>query len=711
LTAKESPNGKSPWYAGRFVRRRSSFGEVDVLASETVKGWQPIHDRQKLFPKSGQVEISGVPAFALRPGDWLAFQVIKNARPRAVMLSISAHRRMPHYLDMATLGSIEAARSLFSSEGWASSRHAGYWAVRFVEDRILVLDLVQERGDKLRASTSSLQRVACYAFDAAHIIPEPGMADPSDCYDPGEFTPLAVYDWSPDADYIARVVRSLSGEKDRRLEELITWLELHRDQSTGQVSASGVDSNKAYEAIRSGELAMRLATDKAVMKMYLSAVRDDPTIARVVSEAAAQSVISDRRQVAIEMKAEFAAEYDRKRELQDQELKERARALDDELEQRKKDQDGELERRLQDRLAALEREAEERAAPGKKALAAETILLIEGRALILEERDRLRSEADRLAEGVAALGDKRRRAEEEISRLSSAILAMTPRVDAPAHSLVHLPELEDDRSALLTIEGLATEISRTALLTPQGKVLMERFATLMLAGELPILEGEQADDFALIAEALMAAGRLVPFDLDATILTPEDIWSRPGSGIMSQVAQAANHAQEGRGTFLIQLRGIERSAARAWYPALALLTRRGLFARRLLLFSTVIDSESDEAKALPSDACRMKIHNAIDQRARLLAPSLLGRGPASIAFHLDPGNRVEDLSPAIAIFAELGAEVSVAMSLRVARVALETLRLRPGDHAAALAAARELCGVGANGHLALSRAKGERKNA
>ena len=53
---------------------------------------------------------------------------------------------------------------------------------------------------------------------------------------------------------------------------------------------------------------------------------------------------------------------------------------------------------------------------------------------------------------------------------------------------------------------------------------------------------------------------------------------------------------DGDGTFLVQLRGIERSAARAWYPALAALARRGLLPRRLLLFATVIDPVSKEAQ-------------------------------------------------------------------------------------------------------------------
>ncbi len=194
LTLEESPKDKSIWYAGRFVRRRNSFGDVDVFASETAEGWQPIQNREKLFPKSGQVEISGAPAFTLRAKDWLAFQVVKNVRPRTVSLSISGYRLMPRYLDMTALNSVEEARSLFSSEGWDGRSHTGHWAVRFVEDRILVLDLIRGRDDKLRVSPSNLQRISSYAFDVTHIIPEPGLINPENLYDLGEAKPLAVHD-------------------------------------------------------------------------------------------------------------------------------------------------------------------------------------------------------------------------------------------------------------------------------------------------------------------------------------------------------------------------------------------------------------------------------------------------------------------------------------------------------------------------------------
>ncbi|WP_448208671.1 hypothetical protein [Azospirillum sp. sgz302134] len=618
---------------------------------------------------------------------------------------------MPRYVDMTTLGSVEAARVFLSSEGWVDSRQPGHWAVRFTVDRLLVLDLARGHGDILRATGSGLQRVLCYDFDAARIISEPAIPEPGFLYDPGETAPQGVYDWSADADYIARVVRSLAGASDPRLEELIAWLELHRDDVTGQVSATGADPVKAFEALRSGEFAARLSTDKAVMEAYFSAVRDDPAVARVVADAAAQAAARDRESVFAALRSELAADLQAEKERQDDELKQRERELQKALEQRVSARGAALERELKDRLAALAQETEAQTAARNEALTAEIAALTKDRDSILAERDGLQAEAARLADDISGLLERRRLAEDEVSRLSSTIMAMTQRVEVPTRALVHLPGTNDNRGAVLTVERLAAEILRTALLTPNGKVLMERFAALLLSGELPVLEGAQADDFALMAEALMAAGRLVVFNADETILTPEDLWSRPGSGIASPIAQASQRAQDGEETFLVQLRGIERSAARAWYPALAAHARRGLLPRRLLLFATVINSESEEAQALPHDAYRMNIEGAVVPNASLVAPSLLGFGPASVAFQLDPGKRLEDLSPALPVFPELGVDISLAMSLRVARVTMETLRLRPGDHTTALTAAKEFCNATGHGRSPENGVKGERKNA
>jgi hypothetical protein len=220
---------------------------------------------------------------------------------------------------------------------------------------------------------------------------------------------------------------------------------------------------------------------------------------------------------------------------------------------------------------------------------------------------------------------------------------------------------------------------------------MRRFIGFILAGEVPILEGTERDDFVLIAESLVAAGRLLQFDTDATVLTAEDIWSRPGSSLTSVVGRATQLAASDEGTFLVELRGIDRSAARSWYPSLGGYCRKSLLPRRLLIFATIVDATSEEAKALPDDVCRLRADNAIVPGAALVAPNILGGGSGSVAFEFDPGPPPGDLSAALPILTELNFQLDVAMSLRVARIALESAVLNPVDQREAMAAAQDYC--------------------
>jgi hypothetical protein len=685
--------GGAPWYAGRIVRQRGVHGTVDVLAQATASGWEAIKRPRKLFPKSGQVELLSSAASTLRLGDWLTFQITSprsEMLPEATPIKIGAHRVLPRYVDMASMGSIAAAYVLFTKVGWLGGRQGGHWAVRFAPDGILVLDLGLERGGRLRVSAPTLQHVQYFEFDAHRVTPEPGIEHPAELYDLGDIKPLGVLDWSPDADYIAHVVHSLAGADDPRLGDLIAWLELHRDENTGQVSTTHTDHQMAFQAVRSGELAVRLSADKALMAAYLAAVRDDPAVAQAVTLAASQLSADEREAVIAALRSELTSTFNSEKARQDTELKNRESHLEEALQSRIRQQTISLEKELETKSAAAAREIEARVVALNKAIEAEMAGTIGERNALLSERDKLQSEKSFLVNEVATLAKKRHTIEDEVNRLSVTLAALTQRTQTSGQTLVHLPTIQKANATAVVIEQLAAEISRTNLLTDHGKILMEDFVTFILSGELPILEGKHADDFALVAEALLAAGGLIPFSTDSTVLTPEDIWSRPGSSIESPVAQAANLAQKGERTFLVQLKEIERSAARLWYPALASLMRRGLFPRRLLVFATIADTETEEAQALPGNACRMVVEGAIAAGAALVAPSILGTGPSSTAFQLDPGQRPSDLSSALSMLPELGMDIDISTSLRVARVAVEASRLRP-DRASVLAAARRFC--------------------
>lgn len=678
-----------PWYIGRLTRRRGVRTPVDVVAIASQEGWDPIEDPRKLFPKLGQVELAGALPGEGSPGEWLVFQVTEEGRPGARQLRIGPHRFVPRFADLKDLRSVEAARFLFTRQGWDGADDPGRWIVRFAEDYALALHLDREQDGRLRCADRSLGKVACMPFEQANVVSQPAAETTQLLYDPANAEPLAVYDWSPDADYVAHVVRALAGANDPRLPELITWLELHRNDMAGRISAIGVDHELAYEALRSGELAARLSADRDVLAAYFATVRDDPGVAAAVAKAIAQEAEIGR----CEARAAF------ERGLVD-EKEERQRKLDADLAELRAKREGELQTimsvREAEALADLDRRLADRQAATVNALDADRAAANAEMARLRKEIDALQVERQSLESAVSALRSDAAIREEairaagaELARLASKVAATEGRAALIARPLTVVPA--SDGKERIDRAELGRRIASCSLLTAAGKEAMAAFAAYLLAGEVPILEGPDVENFVRVAEALMAAGRLIPFDADTTILTPEDLWSRPGSNLPSQIAQAAGHAAEGR-VFLVELRGIERSAARHWHPALVALVRRGMLPRPLLLFATLIDRDAAEAQAIPPGACRMTIERAVVEAAGLAAPTLLSGTVNAIACHVDVGERPDDLSPATAVLTAMPEmKLSIATALRGARIAVEAAALAPEDSDAMLKAARRFC--------------------
>ncbi|WP_088347295.1 MULTISPECIES: hypothetical protein [Rhodomicrobium] len=664
---------------------------VDVLAMEGSSGWELVRYPRKLFPKNGQVELLSASANSFRSGEWLVFQIMASPRPNAQPSRISAHRILSRFADLQTLGTVEAARFLFTREGWDGAINPGHWTVRFSEDCILTLQLARSPDGRLRCVDRSLSEVDCYTFEAGNLLGEPAAENPQQLYDLHSERPLVTYNWSPGADYVAHVVRALAGADDPRLPELITWLELHRDEVSGRISAIGTDHKLAFEALRSGELAARLTADREVMSAYLDAVRIDPAIAAAVEQAVRAEAVRSREVVRTEIAAELAAEQSARRAEQDAKSLAREATLELELQAQITDRERELSEALERRIAERDRtaiaasKAEWEAAVAEvEAFRASVSDMKRERDALAEEVEALKSEAERQRELV-------RVAEGRLTELERDLASTVQR--SVTRAVATLPVIMSSSARPIDRAELGEQIARCVLLTGVGKQLMMRFAAYLLSGEVPILDGPQVEDFSLIAEALLAAGRLVSFDADATIIAPEDIWSRPGSRLDTQVAQAAVLASTGY-TCLVKLHEIDRSAARCWYPAICALARRGLLPRRLLMFATLSDPASEEAAALPANACRLTVDSAVAEGAALVAPGLLGSGTNATALHLDPGDRPTDLSSAMATLpalADLGIGLDIATSLRLARAVVETEGLAPPNSGRALETARNFC--------------------
>lgn len=678
-----------PSYIGRLARRRGTRALVDVVALEGKDGWEVIDNPRRLFPKVGQVEFSAPQAVEGFTGEWLAFQVVEDGRPGAKQIRVTTHRFLPRFADVRDLGSIEAARFLFTREGWDGASNPGHWAIQFSADQVLALHLDRSSDGRLRCMKGSFAKIPCFAFDPAKLKPEPAGGTFGNLYDWGDAVPLDFYDWSAGADYVAHVVRALAGANDPRLPELITWLELHRDDVTGRVSAIGTEHEVAFEALRSGELAARLSADREVMADYFAAVREDPQVAQALAQAIAHEAEKVRADVRATLEREIAEEIDTRRvgvmaELASSQQKAEAE-LRAQMIEREREATAELERGLDARRAAFDDEVREQ----QEAASRELESIHADIAKLISERDTVGGEVNRLRELVARHEEAARVAASRLSSLEGQIVSAAGPAAVIARPLAVVPSF--DRGDRIDRAELGRRIARCVLLTPTGKESMAAFAAYLFAGEVPVLEGPGVEDFVLVAEALLAAGRLVPFDADQTIITAEDLWSRPGSSVPSQVAQAASEAAEGR-TFLVQLRGIDRSGARAWHPALAALARRGMLPRPLLMFATLADPASEEAHALPPRTCRMTIEAAVVEEAALVAPSLLGSAANAIASYVELGEFPADLSSATAVIALLGdIELDLTTTMRIARIAIEAAAIAPDNVDAMLSASQQFC--------------------
>src|SRR5690606_33497570 len=100
------------------------------------------------------------------------------------------------------------------------------------------------------------------------------------------------------------------------------------------------------------------------------------------------------------------------------------------------------------------------------------------------------------------------------------------------------------------------------------------------------------------------------------------LWARPGSGAPTLLAAASEAARDG-GAVLVVIRGVERSGARFWFPALSEVLRCGELPRGLLICCTVHEPEHDEVRALPGSVPWLEIANVFSPGAALVGPSLL----------------------------------------------------------------------------------------
>lgn len=678
LGGSDSAGTDTKLMIGQFVRRNGQYGSVAVYGYLTAQGVDVIPDTKRLFARDGTVETHGLAQHAgLNPKDWVEFDVARNTRPRAQEYKVVHLKRLPRYAVLPE-STIHGYRAQLTKNGWRGDIRPGLWAFRLSGDMVLVaeMELVKDKG--LRITRTAARDLKCYSYDHDDVV----RLGTEDVYLSRTAEPLHSLDWSDEADHIGRVIRSLAGARDSRISEIITWLELHHEEGTGKVSAASGDKAVAMEALRSGTLAARLRDDRELMEVYLAAATENEDVREAVAAYAREGHGAEWERLRAELDAEIAKERGNRLDALAADLEtDRAAAiakLNDDLAAEEKSSRADLEAQIEkagrdvdERIKAVE------ATVGVRRVALDEELGNREAALAAAKADVEASEA--VLAGVEIEIEAARNDLADVKSEIDRLLAISARLGQaetppPAASArpVGMPRVFPIHP-LADLSSKAGLIGGNVMLVDEGKHALRAFLVLMLSGEVPLLSGSDAADLLRVAETIICPGRAVTIEADPTLISVDDLWSRPGSGMPTLLAAAADAAREG-GAVLVLIRGIERSGARFWLPALSDALRSGGLPRGLFVCCTVNDPDHEEVAALPPDVPHMEINGVFRDVAFAAAATLLS--PKHIVLEtLDPGPMPSDLSASTTMMLGLESHHSLAVSLRAARMVAEAMAL------------------------------------
>ncbi|WP_225580476.1 hypothetical protein [Pseudomonas sp. PDM16] len=648
---------------------------VKVIAIRSQDGWSPLEKPQKLFPKAGEVEVHLQKASGYHQNDWFIIQIArKEFRGK---WKASTHRNLTPFLDLQDIGSLDALRSLLTEEGVDGPSYNATWVIRYSKDHIILLDLILSPDNRYRLATGGNFYVYAYESEFLHLIPsDAGEVLLYECKRAGEH--LQVLDWSPDDGYVKRIVRAMAGAHDPSVESVIDWLKRHADEATGQVGTSPEDRLAVQQSARSGELIKRLLADKGLLGELTELLLDDPklhshlqsktqAIAEQEREAIRASLMDELELEVVALREERLLAFD----AQLRSLKtERNEALKKQFEQDTKSNILAMEERVAARQTELETQLETRRTE-----------LQQGVDVLTAQREALRGTLETI-NGQIKAGEQ---SLAELKACETLTVKEIERLKEDAAS-IHVPKSVKLESVLrfslpqhaptLGVRDMHQAIKTCILLTSEGKERMTLFFALLLAGETPVLHGSEAQDFLLAAEALLSSGRSVRLEADPTVITFEDLWLRAGTQLPTTLTHGLELSSgQTPTTVLAVIERAERSGARFWLPALVDRTRRGEFPRRFLVCATVEDEDCDEAQSICSQVPWLQVSGTIAPSAPALAPMALA--PTNVR-QLDPGERPQDITPAMTAVAPLVSQLTLMNALRLARVATEWIRLNQG---------------------------------
>ena len=604
---------------GRGTRGRNAIATIVPLAERQEDGaWTPIANPRALFPPDGLVEGHGVLAISMRDGDLIVFSAATNDRHRApTKFKAVTARKVAHFLDLPDGEAGEDRRRAVVETG-LDYGVAGEWAVRIGRSEIVRVQFARGADGRWRAGGKELARLAVRSFDPGAVI----MADAGEgeaalyAIDASAQTGRAV-NWASDADYLRAVCSALSAGSKQDAVLALESLASRAGPVDGGLSATGnADVSILDEAVRSEAIARLLRADVAVLDAFLEALSAQPEVKaalQALSEAKAQEEIP-------RLEAEALSKVSAAWEAGQAERIEQARAAVAELESGEL---AELDRKRAEAVAGIEAAAE---AEREKARAAAAAQADDLRSRHCEEAEELAGRITSALAEIGALGAQQTALTKSIAGLQEDETALAARIEdlrrdgdrlfrrtraAFGHGDFRLSANE----APVPLDEVEKAAAALGVLSAKGIEQLTRFAILLAAGEVPIVRGPASQDLVEVAAALLAGGRLARLQADPTLVTYDDLWSRPGSSGLTAFGSAGAWAAETGRPVLGLVSGADRSAARFWYPALADARRRGLLPGPFIICVSLDDERSEESEALPKDLVDAGGSEVLDPKA------------------------------------------------------------------------------------------------
>jgi hypothetical protein len=612
------------------------------------------HTSHNEFPPDGEIELRGARA-TLKQDDWAIARPVQDGPPRRQRwVSLSARKLLP-FDDLSGLSGPEAARRLLVELGLQDG-FTGEKIFRVGPDSMIVVTMTRSEDGRCRATSPDMGRLPVYRFDPAKVlaVPTPG-GSVSLMEKNHQSTEIEIVNWTSDAQYVERVVRSAlaaEGDEQKATAAVGATLLAHADKLAGLISGGGEPDPKiAHEILRSRRLGELLTSRPALVAEFMAALRRSPDIsARIDQEIArltTEAVDAKRAEISAGLTESLEAEFAKVRS-------ERTGKLQAELADLEASSLQELQEKIDNEKSAALSAIEMRKSGLEKAVAE-----LEKMRDALQESHRLkRDEIVALTSDVARLTSDVADRKADIDRLLRMEQVLQDAGDrtaksdkGPSFPLTHA----SPAARPLPIAEIPDWLNTSQLLTDVGRRGVAKLAAVILSGGVPLIEGAEADDVLDVLSSMLAGGAMTTFDCDPTVISHEDLWRRPGSGALTALGLALFDVQDTADVRLCAIRRSELSPSRFWIDTLRRAAKQRSLPNRFLLCVTRVGDEEGEATSDPS---AFRAEGWIERNAGVVALASLEN--EALRRIVDVSGLQSDAAAALSVIGAAAARLSIA---------------------------------------------------